>query len=131
MRKIIFFVLISVICHLLFGCRDSTKNYRVDLVNRNSVFPPDRSPDPLLLVIRVEKEGRLSLNKIETGTTADPSLLSEKLEAIFLDRQRAGVSQTEVIIEIKTEIKKEQLDGLIQTLADANASPIWIIKNDP
>ena len=84
-----------------------------------------------MLIVEIDESGKLRLNKIETGTTADTSLLAEKLEVIFDDRERAGVTEREVLIDPTITVGSEDFEKLVKTLADLNASPIRIIKNDP
>ena len=110
-------------------CKSSVKNYPVDFIDRNSAFAPDKSQKPLMLVVEIDKDGKLSLNRIETGTIADVSLLSEKLEVIFADRERKSIMEKGVVIDPRGEIKKEDLERLIESLEGAKASPIRVIKN--
>jgi biopolymer transport protein ExbD len=112
------------------GCGGSAKNYRVDYVDRNAAFLPDQKSNPFMLVIEITEDGRLSLNKIQTGAITDLSDLSEKLEAIFNDREKVGIDEREVIIDRQGKVKNGDLEKLIKSLADVKASPIRIIKNN-
>ena len=114
----------------LSGCKGSAKNYSVTFVDRNIVFPPDRKTSPLLLVVEINEDGKLSLNKIETGTIADPTVLREKLKAVFDDREKASIGERSVVIDMKGEIKGEDLEKLIESLAEANASAVQVIKTN-
>ncbi|MCA1624810.1 MAG: hypothetical protein LC768_15085 [Acidobacteria bacterium] len=82
-----------------------------------------------MLRVEIDEDGKLSLNKIETGTTADPTLLAEKLKVIFDDREKTSVSEREVVIMPRGEIKNEDVEKLIENLANVKASPIRVIKN--
>ncbi len=82
------------------------------------------------LVIEIGGSGKVKLNKIETGAVSDLSLLTEKLEVIFADRKRAGISARETIVDPSEDIKSRDLEKIIEALANAGASPILIVKND-
>lgn len=129
MRRILL-VSIPAICLSFTGCRDSARSYPVDSVDRNAVFALAKKPNPLRLIVEITEDGRLSLNKIETGTVSDVSVLSEKLEAIFDDRQKAEINEREVIIDPQGKVIDENLEKLIESLAEVKASPIRIIKNN-
>jgi biopolymer transport protein ExbD len=113
-----------------FGCQDSAKNLRVEFVDRDTVFAFNQKPNPLMLIVELTENGNLSLNKIETGTIKDPTLLAEKLKVIFDDREKAGISEREVVIDPQGNVKNEDLENLIESLAEAKASPIRVIKDN-
>lgn len=119
---------ISVIYFAFSGCQDSAKNIQIDFVDRDAVFALGKTPNQLTLVVEIREDGKLSLNKIETGTIDDPRLLSETLEAIFADREKSGLVEREVVIEPKGGIKNRDLEKLIESLAEVKASPIRVIK---
>jgi len=129
MQKIVL-VSIIAICLAAFGCKDGVKNYPVDFVDRSAVFALDKKPDPLRLVVEIDENGKLSLNKIKTGTIDDVTELSKKLEAIFDDREKAGTNEREVVINPQGEVKNEDLEKLIESLAESKAAPIRLIKNE-
>ena len=113
----------------LFGCQAPEK-FRVDFVDRNDVFHFDQKSDPLTLVVEIGEDGKLRLNRIETGTIDDTTELSEKLKAIFDDRKHAGMEQTEVTIDPQPRVETDDLEKLVTILADLNASPIRVVRND-
>ena len=82
-----------------------------------------------MLVVEIDEDGKLSLNKIETGTIADVSLLSEKLKAIFEDREKTSIEEREVVIDPQGKVKNEDVEKLIENLADVKASPIRVVRN--
>lgn len=127
--KKIRFVLIAAICIASFGCQDAAKNYPVDFIDRRT-FILDKKPNPLLLVVEIDESGRLSLNKIRTGTIDDLTELSKKLEAVFDDREKTGLVEKEVVIDPQGEVKNEDLEKLIKSLAEAKATPIRLIKTE-
>ncbi len=126
----IFPAVILAICLSLSVCKNPARKYPVDFVDRNVVFSPDKKPDPLLLVVGITEDRKLSLNKIETGTIADTTLLREKIKAIFDDRQRTGFVEKEVVIDPQGKAKTEDLEKLIECLAEAKAAPIRVVKDN-
>lgn len=115
----------------LSGCRSSPKIIRVDLIDRTDVAAPDKKTNPRLLVVALDENGRLSLNKIETGTIADPADLNEKLRVVFDDREKAGIDERAVVVDPQTGVKNEDLEKLIENLAAAKAAPLRVIRNKP
>lgn len=82
-----------------------------------------------MLLVKVEEDGCLSLNEIQIGTISDVSVLSEKLKVIFEDREKTQIKEREVIIDLQETIPKEEMEKLIENLADVKATPIRVIKN--
>lgn len=124
-------LLVSILVCLAFsGCQSRVKTHPVDFVERNTALAVDRSRKPFLLVVEIDENGKLRLNRIETGTIADISLLSEKLEAIFEDRERNSNNEKAVVIDPRGEVKKEDVERLIESLEGVKASPIRVVKND-
>lgn len=119
-----------MICSTLSGCRDSPKIIRVDFIDRNAVSVLNKKPNYFLFV-EIDENGRLSLNKIETGTTSDLSNLIEKIELIFEDREKVGISERSIVIDPQGNVKNEDLEKLIESLASMKAAPIQVIKTNP
>lgn len=128
--KKIMLVSIFVFSFSFLDCKTSVKVYPVDFVDRNAVFASGKKLNPLMLVVEIDENGKLSLNKIETGTIEDTALLSEKLRVIFDDREKASINDREVVINRKGNIKDEDLKELVETLAELKTSPIQVIKNN-
>jgi hypothetical protein len=106
------------------------KNYPVEYADRKAVlFPASTKPDPLMLVVEIAGDGKLSLNKSEMGTIADPTPLSKKIKTIFKERENVTVTERGIVIDPKDKIKDEDMEKLVETLAAAKASPIRIIKS--
>jgi len=127
--KKILLVSIFVLSLAFLDCKSSVKDYPVNFVDRNTVFALDKKEKLLMLVVEIDEDGKLSLNKIETGTIADVSVLSEKLKVIFDDREKTSIKEREVVIDPQGKIKNEDMEKLIENLADAKASPIRVFKN--
>ena len=128
--RTIWFTQIFAICLSFFGCKDSAKNYQIEFVERKIAFSTDIQPNPLKLVVEINEDGKLRLNKIETGAINDPTFLTEKLKTIFDDREKAGINEKEVVIDAQYEVENEDLERLIESLAAANAAPILIVKSN-
>lgn len=118
---------ILMICFALSGCENSPKIVRVDLIDRNVAA---RNENPSLLVVEIDERGRLFLNKIETGTTADLTVLTEKLKIIFDDREKSGITERGITIDPQGNVKNDDLEKLIENLTAVKAAPIRIIKDD-
>lgn len=96
-------------------------------VDHAEAFSAEKEPDPLMLVIEIAGDGKLRLNKIETGTISEPGALAEKLEVIFDDRAMAGIQERGVVINPQGELSSTDLQYLIDRLTQARASPIRIV----
>lgn len=97
-------------------------------VERSAVFSPSEELNPLRLIIEINEEGRLTLNKIDAGSLDDTTFLSEKLETIFADREKASISARELIILPDYEIENEELEKFIKRLNISDA-PILVIRD--
>lgn len=128
-RKILL-VPVFVTCLFFGGCKDTARNSTVEFIDRRTIFALDEKPNLLRLVVEITKDGKLSLNKIETGTISDLSNLIEKIEVIFDDREKAGINEREVVIDPQGNVKNEDLEKLIESLASVKAAPIRVIKNN-
>ena len=125
-------ILLGAICATglsLSGCTDSTASYQVRFVERSAVFSDDENLRPLQLVVEINENGKLTLNKIEAGTLSDTTFLSEKLQTIFTDRKKAAINVREVIILPQSRIENEKLEKLIEELRTSDAAPILVIKD--
>jgi len=91
MLKKILLISIFVSSFSFLDCKSSVENYPVHFVDRNTVFSLDKRQKPLMLVVEIAEDGKLCLNKIETGTIADISHLSEKLKVILKHTKRVGL----------------------------------------
>jgi hypothetical protein len=132
MGKTIEKILLGAICATglsLSGCMDSASSGTVRFVERNAVFSEGEELKPLRLVIGINENGKLTLNKIEAGTLSDTSFLSAKLQAIFNDRKKAAISAREVIILPEYKIENEELKKLIEAVRISDAAPILVIKD--
>lgn len=114
-------------CLLFSGCKYSAESQPVEFVNRNAM---SNFKNPYLLTVKIEKDGKLLLNKIETGTISDLREFAEKIKAIFADRQRNGVFYKEIIIDADESTQTQDLEKVVECLVNAKAAPIRLIKDD-
>lgn len=124
------FLKVGLIAAFLCGaCGAPAENQPPVSIEKNAAFSPEEKSDPLRLVVEIKANGVLSLNRIETGTIADLSVLSEKIEAIFDDRENNGILQREIFIRQNGgDVENEDLEKLIKTLGNLKASPIRIVE---
>lgn len=122
--------MIAALSTAYIGCRNSEKPAKTNFPAQNFLAARDENSDLLKLVVEVGAGGKLSLNKIEIGTIADASPLCEKLKAIFDDRRRTGVASREVYVYPRRRTTRNDLENLIEKLAQNDASPIFLIGDD-
>jgi hypothetical protein len=118
-----------LICGTFLGCKSSATDQSVEFIDRSAVSSQGALPTSLRLIVEIDESGILRLNKIETGTIRDTSLLADKLEVIFAEREKTGIDSREVVIDPKVNVETEHYEAVIMVLAEANASPIRVIRN--
>ena len=113
------------------ACQKSSNGAMVTFIDRDEVFTADtfKHADPLLLLIEIDEEGKLTLNRIEVGTIDDLNPLAGKLRTIFEDRARAEIAIQDVVIEMNGNVDGEHFEKLIESLSDIEAAPIRVIKS--
>jgi hypothetical protein len=62
-----------------------------------------------MLVVKVDENGKLSLNKIETGAIDDLTILSEKPEAIFDSPRSQGLMKEKSCLTGKANQKQNEI----------------------
>ncbi len=125
------FAAATVLLTVLTGCQRSSTESVVTFVDRSEVYSNadlSERTDSLLLVVEIAEDSKLTLNKIDVGTTADLDRISEKLETIFEDRARAAIAKREVVIEMNGNVSGKHFERLIERLIKTNATPIRVIK---
>lgn len=115
---------------LATACRESAKGPAVLFVDQSEVAGgiADQQTDPLMLMVSIDSRGKLRLNRIETGTIDDTTVLGEKLTAVFNDRGKSSIAEREVLVEMEGTVRHVDLETLIAALTEAGASPINVIK---
>jgi biopolymer transport protein ExbD len=91
-------------------------------------------PNPLTLVVAIDRETKkVTLNNSEAGDVSDPSMLTQKLQAIFQQREangvfREGTNEVEKTIFIKSSpaVKYGEVVKVIDAAKFAGASPIGL-----
>lgn len=99
----------------------------VEFVARDAVCPAGGKTDPRRLLVTVDERGRLALNRIEIGTLDDVSVLAEKLEIVFADRERNGDHVREVIVERRGAVREDDLEKLLDAVSETRAAPVRVI----
>ena len=106
------------------ACDGNGQATQVVMIDRASAKP---AADALALVVGVDKSGKLTLNQIEIGTIADPTILSEKLKAIFEDRRRSSIEETEIVIELTGNVAFDDVGRLIASIRPLRPSRISVM----
>ncbi len=90
-------------------------------------------PNPLTLVAMLEKDGKLMLNREDTGMISDTEWLKNKLDRIFKQREydgvfREGTNEIEktVFLKISKSSKYGDFIKLVEAVKGAGAEPIGI-----
>lgn len=94
-------------------------------------------PNPLTLVVTVDKDLKMKLNTDDIGTTADTSDLSGRLSQLFKDREnqgvfREGTNEVEKTLFIKAprSVKYGEVVKVIDAVKVAGAQPIGLQIDD-
>ncbi|HVF30276.1 MAG TPA: hypothetical protein VNA22_04865 [Pyrinomonadaceae bacterium] len=115
-------------CSLTLACGTPSKDVLVTHVDAGRAIAADGSEGALKLVVEINGDGRLLLNRIDIGTISNTSVLIEKLGTIFEDRRKASIAGREVMIQMNGTITEEHLEVLIDALIRAKASSIQITR---
>jgi biopolymer transport protein ExbD len=94
-------------------------------------------PNPNTLIVFVDKDGKLTLNKDEMGNLADSSNLTKSLTDIFNYRDangifREGTNETEKTVFIKAprSIKYGEVAKVVDAVKFAGAQPVGLQVDD-
>lgn len=94
-------------------------------------------PNPLTLLISLDKDGSLTLNNEKQGTLSDTSKLKKILIQIFKEREdngvfREGTNEIEktIFVKVAPSIKYADVIKVVDALKDAGASPIGLQIDD-
>jgi biopolymer transport protein ExbD len=94
-------------------------------------------PNPNTLIVFIDKEGKLTLNKDEMGNIADSSNLTKSLTDIFNYRDangifREGTNETEKTVFIKAprSIKYGEVAKVVDAVKFAGAQPVGLQVDD-
>jgi len=98
----------------------------------------DPKPNPLTLVVAINKADRkITLNNEAMGDVSDPSALTERLSAVFKDREasgafREGTNEVEKTLFIKSprSVRYGDVVKVIDAAKQAGAQPIGLQIDD-
>ena len=85
------------------ACGSPARSSSVVFVDESDVLAVDSGEGfvgSLSLTVEINGEGKLSLNRIDTGTIGDTTILRDKLKAIFEDRQKESVDERGIFVEM-------------------------------
>ena len=117
----------------LQACGSPARSSSVVFVDESDVLAVDSGEGfvgSLSLTVEINGEGKLSLNRIDTGTIGDTTILRDKLKAIFEDRQKESVDERGIFVEMNGTVKHEDFEKLIDALRRTDAAPIRVIKGN-
>ena len=109
---------------LVSGCGSAGRQPDITFADRAIAAPLD---DPLSLVVSIDSDGRLTLNRIETGTIYAPATLNEKLKSIFEDRRRSSIDKNDLVVETVGPVSFDDVDRLVRSLETLGPSRITVI----
>jgi biopolymer transport protein ExbD len=94
-------------------------------------------PNPLTLVIAIDKSGAVTLNKEDMGNVSDTSGLTTRLNQVFKDRERDGAFregtneiEKTVFVKAPRSIRYEEVVKAIDGAKTAGAQPIGLQIDD-
>ena len=94
-------------------------------------------PNPLTLVVALDKNGGITLNKEDMGGIADTSALTNRLSQVFKDREREGAFrqgtneiEKTVFVKAPRSIRYEEVVKAIDGAKIAGAQPIGLQIDD-
>ena len=94
---------------------------------------PQVKPNPLLLVVSLQKDKSIDLNNEKYGSLLDVSPLTEKLKTILHQRDisgafRPGTNEIEktIYIQIFPGAKFSELGDIVKALVEAEAAPLFL-----
>lgn len=97
---------------------------------RDEAIPPE--PDILTLVVTIEDDGNLKLNRLEEdmGTVNDTGKLSAKLAKLFQERRANHVELKTVFIKAPRALRYGEVAKVIDGIKGAGANPVGLQIDD-
>lgn len=123
----------SIVAATLIGCGGPAKDSKVMVVQRTGEYSQaarGEKADPFSLIVEIDVDGNLYLNKVRRGTIDDPSILVDGLNSIFMDRDMQGHTAREVIIDAGTSASRQVIGNLAEFIDKTDAEPIVIINGN-
>ncbi len=121
-------ILIATVASWVSGCSGRSEDHGSEYFETAHADRLTISDDPLALIVEIGPGGKLSLNRIETGTLADVAALSDKIRVVFEDRKRTGVAERKVYVFSTSRIDRGDLEDLIEKLTETDAMPILVVE---
>lgn len=118
--------------------KSPTQNIQVEISNNllavvSKPLPKMFKPNPLFLLVRLDKDGKISLNNEPQGTINNLMQLTNFLKAIFKERiengvLREGTNEVEasVFIEVPPSVKFSEVIKIAQALQESGTTPIGL-----
>lgn len=106
------------------SCDASGHRTHVSVVDRATAI---KAENPDALVVGIDTNGKLTLNQIDLGTIRDPRVLNEKLEAVFEERRRSSIDQTEILIELSGQVEFDDVTALIASIRPLRPTRIKVM----
>ena len=124
---------VSVILVCLSGCSGPAGQHDARYIDRDGLLVADsqkNDPDSLRLIIDVDQDGHVSLNKIQMGSIQDLGQLHDAMVAIFNDRKRQAIEARDVIVITNSHMDSIDLEDLIDMLSSVDAQVRVIFTSD-
>ena len=118
-------------CIFKAGCTPSAGDTQTHMVSRQAYAASNEMADQLVLLIRIDGDGVLTLNNIRTGTLKDPSELTERLSAVLNDRKRIGIEFSDVLIDAERSVDHDDVQKLAEVIRTVSGSTVKLIDLEP
>ena len=130
-------LVLLIIFMLISPLKPSKFEAKVPAEPKDDTITPAK-PNPLTLVVTVDKTGALMLNKDEMGNVSDTTALTDKLSAVFKEREnsgtafREGTNEVEKTLFVKAPrtLKYGEVVKVIDAVKVAGAQPIGLQIDD-
>jgi biopolymer transport protein ExbD len=130
-------LVLIIIFMLISPLKPSRFEAKVPAEPKDDTISPAK-PNPLTLVVTIDKTGALMLNKDSMGNVGDTTALTDRLTAVFKDREssgtafREGTNEVEKTIFVKAprSLKYGEVVKVIDAVKIAGAQPIGLQIDD-
>lgn len=114
------------------GSQDSGsfQRFMVDLLPEPKDEIGISKPDPLMLEVSLDIDGKIRLNKEAMGSVNEPERLAAKLTEVFSERARNSVGQRAVTIKSVKSADYQAVAKVINAIKGAGATPIVLQLDD-
>ena len=130
-------LVLIIIFMLISPLKPSRFEAKVPAEPKDDTISPAK-PNPLTLVVTIDKTGALMLNKDSIGNVGDTNALTEKLKLVFKEREasgtafREGTNEVEKTLFVKAprSLKYGEVVKVIDAIKIAGAQPIGLQIDD-